>query len=120
MLYLLSVADSMATGPKAWNDWTSSLLRSLFLKVLNILENGELATGRAVRTVEKKRQAVLSAMDTDITENRLETMLNFMPPRYMLYTPVGNIRNICSFPPRSGTGLLYGTSKNPRVRTPAR
>jgi [protein-PII] uridylyltransferase len=54
MLYLLTVADSMATGPKAWNDWTSSLLRNLFFKVLNVLESGELATGRAVRTVEKK------------------------------------------------------------------
>jgi [protein-PII] uridylyltransferase len=30
MLYLLTVADSMATGPKAWNDWTSSLLSNLF------------------------------------------------------------------------------------------
>jgi [protein-PII] uridylyltransferase len=36
MLYLLTVADSMATGPKAWNDWTSSLLRNLFFKVLNV------------------------------------------------------------------------------------
>jgi hypothetical protein len=53
MLYLLTVADSMATGPKAWNDWTSSLLRNLFFKVLNVMENGELATGRAVRTLEK-------------------------------------------------------------------
>jgi [protein-PII] uridylyltransferase len=91
MLYLLTVADSMATGPKAWNDWTASLLRNLFLKVLNILENGELATGRAVRALEKKRQAVIADMAADMTMHRIETMLNFMSPRYMLYTPVGNI-----------------------------
>jgi [protein-PII] uridylyltransferase len=91
MLYLLTVADSMATGPKAWNDWTASLLRDLFLKVLNILENGELATGRAVRIVEKKRRAVIDAMAADLAADRLETLLNFMPPRYMLYTSVEDI-----------------------------
>jgi len=91
MLYLLTVADSMATGPKAWNDWTSSLLKNLFFKVLNVLEHGELATGRAVRTVEKKRQAVVDAMPTKMAPDQLERLLSFMSPRYMLYTPVGKI-----------------------------
>jgi len=45
MLYLLTVSDSISTGPKAWNEWTSALLRNLFLTVLNILKKGELATG---------------------------------------------------------------------------
>ncbi|MBC2743320.1 MAG: HD domain-containing protein [Desulfosarcina sp.] len=91
MLYLLTAADSMATGPKAWNDWTSSLLRNLFFKVLNILEHGELATGRAVRTVEKKRQAVADAMAAKMAPDQLDMLLKFMSPRYMLYTPAGNI-----------------------------
>jgi [protein-PII] uridylyltransferase len=91
MLYLLTVADSMATGPKAWNDWTSSLLKNLFFKVLNVLEHGELATGRAVRTVEKKRQAVLDARPAEMAPEELEGLLDLMPPRYVLYTPVANI-----------------------------
>jgi len=45
MLYLLTVADSIATGPMAWNEWTATLLRDFFFKVLNVLEKGELATG---------------------------------------------------------------------------
>jgi [protein-PII] uridylyltransferase len=85
MLYLLGVADSMATGPKAWNDWTSSLLRNLFLKVFNVLEHGELATGRAVRTVEKKRQAVVDAMSPTMAPDQLDMLLKFMSPRYLLY-----------------------------------
>jgi [protein-PII] uridylyltransferase len=32
MLYLLTVADSKATGPKAWNEWTENLLKDLFLR----------------------------------------------------------------------------------------
>jgi [protein-PII] uridylyltransferase len=55
MLYLLTVADSISTGPMAWNDWTATLLRDFFLKVLNVLENGELATEEAIRVIEQKR-----------------------------------------------------------------
>ncbi len=87
MLYLLTVADSMATGPKAWNDWTSSLLRNLFFNVLNVLENGELASSRAVKSVEKKRRDVIAAMSGEMAADRLESLLKFMSPRYMLYTP---------------------------------
>ncbi len=40
MLYLLSVADSKATGPSAWSDWKATLLSELFLKVRSCLEIG--------------------------------------------------------------------------------
>ena len=33
MLYLLSVADSRATGPSAWSDWKATLMRDMYLKV---------------------------------------------------------------------------------------
>jgi [protein-PII] uridylyltransferase len=32
VLYLLTVADSMATGPSMWNEWKASLLNTLFLR----------------------------------------------------------------------------------------
>jgi [protein-PII] uridylyltransferase len=38
MLYLLSVADSKATGPSAWSAWKATLLSDLFLKVRSCLE----------------------------------------------------------------------------------
>jgi [protein-PII] uridylyltransferase len=94
-LYLLSVADAMATGPKAWNDWTASLLRGLFLKALNILEEGELVSRKATRTIEHKKDRVLStALSTEETKARKQ-ILSVMSPR------------------------LSGASKNPRERTPA-
>ena len=40
MLYLLSVADSKATGPSAWSDWKGSLMEDLYLKVYPYLEHG--------------------------------------------------------------------------------
>jgi [protein-PII] uridylyltransferase len=84
MLYLLSVADAMATGPKAWNDWTASLMRSLFLKSLNALEQGDLVSRRAVRTIEEKKERILTASTGDAgAANR--QLLKVLPPRYMLF-----------------------------------
>ncbi len=40
MLYLLSIADSKATGPSAWSGWKASLMADLFLKVRACLEAG--------------------------------------------------------------------------------
>jgi [protein-PII] uridylyltransferase len=40
MLYLLSIADSKATGPSAWSAWKATLLAELYLKVKACLEAG--------------------------------------------------------------------------------
>ena len=40
MLYLLTIADSRATGPGAWNTWKASLLRELYAKVDHVLCRG--------------------------------------------------------------------------------
>ncbi len=91
MLYLLTVADSMATGPKAWNDWTAELLRDLFFKVLHILEKGELASARAVTAVNKKRAAVLASAKTPEEASALAAHLDNLSPRYLLYVPDSDI-----------------------------
>jgi [protein-PII] uridylyltransferase len=40
MLYLLSVADSKATGPSAWSDWKGALLEEMYLKIYPYLDIG--------------------------------------------------------------------------------
>jgi [protein-PII] uridylyltransferase len=87
MLYLLSVADAMATGPKAWNDWTASLLRSLFLKTLNVLEKGELVSRKAIRTIEQKKDRIFTTAPDKEERELLEQLVPFMSPRYLLHTP---------------------------------
>ncbi|MCF8111279.1 MAG: [protein-PII] uridylyltransferase [Desulfobacteraceae bacterium] len=89
MMYLLTVADSMATGPKAWNDWTATLVRDFFLKILHILEKGELATTGAVRRVEKKKAYVRKALNLSGPET--EELIGALSPRYLLYADAKDI-----------------------------
>ena len=93
MLYLLTVADSMATGPKAWNSWTATLLRDLFFKVLNVLENGELATQEAVALVARKHDELLAGVKPNRRSAQLEALFKVMSPRYLLNVPVENIQD---------------------------
>lgn len=85
MLFILTVADSMSTGPKAWNNWTAIMLRDLFLKILRILNKGELATTRATGLVERKKEKFITLMSSVRGEKTARSYLDFMSPRYLLY-----------------------------------
>ncbi len=92
MLYLLTVADSIATGPMAWNDWTATLLRDFFLKVLNVLEKGELATAQAVEVVEQKKKEISASAPSRKAKQHIEALLRVISPRYLLYMPTHEIK----------------------------
>ena len=92
MLYLLTVADSIATGPMAWSDWTATLLRDFFLKVLNVLEKGELATAEAVEVVGQKKKNTLSSARSAREKKEIDALLGVMSPRYLLYMPASEIK----------------------------
>jgi len=51
VLYLLTIADSRATGSSMWNDWKASLLRTLFLRCAARFgaEESAVTTGAATR-----------------------------------------------------------------------
>jgi len=98
MLYLLTVADCIATGPNAWNEWTATLLRELFLKTLNTLEHGELASREAVREAEQKKNRVLAAVENDPDRQAIEPVFEVLSPRYLMYaTPDQILEDIRRF-----------------------
>ncbi|MGE4553206.1 MAG: HD domain-containing protein, partial [Desulfovibrionaceae bacterium] len=57
-LYLLSVADSLATGPRSYNDWIASLFAELYFKARNLLEQGDLAEPDAAGALAARLEAV--------------------------------------------------------------
>ena len=84
MLYLLTWADSNATGPRAWNAWIANLVEELFFKVLHLLERGHLATPAASRRVQATTSRVRKLMSGTVDAARLERCFDRMPPRFML------------------------------------
>ena len=90
MLYLLTVADSRATGPKAWNDWIAVLFKELFFKALHILEKGELATPAAVTIVAKKKEELFQVTPF-LSRDELGTLFEQMSLRYLHSTSVKEI-----------------------------
>ncbi|MDD3311328.1 ACT domain-containing protein [Pseudodesulfovibrio sp.] len=95
MLHLLTVADSMATGPRAWNTWTGALLAELFRKVRNLLLHGPLAGPDAAERMVRARGEVLRAAG-DLDPEFAEAAMTAMPPRAFLaldaVTLAGHIR----------------------------
>jgi len=84
MLYLLTWADSRATGPRAWNEWIANLVQELFFKVLHILEREELATPDVSRNVHRKKRKVHQMVSSGMDSFQLDRYFEVMSPRYLL------------------------------------
>jgi [protein-PII] uridylyltransferase len=76
-LYLLTVADSRATGPSMWNDWKASLLRTLFLRCAARFGGEEIA----VEVGGATRQEVLARAGEAAEDMGIH--LDAMPPDYL-------------------------------------
>lgn len=91
MLYLLTWADSKATGPGAWSEWIANLVQELFFKTLHILVKGELATPRASQKVKKTMSEARNLLVDDLDEKAIEGLFDIMSPRYLLETSPNHI-----------------------------
>ena len=83
MLQLLSVADSMATGPRAWSGWTQSLFSELYFKVRNVLMHGPLAKPDAARRLTEIREKVIE-ITTELDPEFVAAAVEAMPTRAFL------------------------------------
>ncbi len=84
MLYLISVADSMATGPKAWDTWKENLLREIFYKVIRIIRSGEYTNKESVERIRKTSAKVRQALVPRYGEDEVGRFLDHMPHSYLL------------------------------------
>ena len=95
MLYLLSIADSKATGPSAWSAWKATLLAELFFKTKSCLEAACLAgaeTEDEGRGASWLRQRVAELVADD---ERLGNQLQNLPDDYLTgFTPESVARHL--------------------------
>jgi [protein-PII] uridylyltransferase len=87
LLFLLTVADSLATGPIASSDWKIMLLIELFFKVGRILESGTLASPDATRMVEENRAALSLTLVGAFSGAEVEDLMDQVSTRYFLNVP---------------------------------
>ncbi|MGH2785199.1 MAG: [protein-PII] uridylyltransferase, partial [Actinomycetota bacterium] len=86
MLYVLSVADGLATGPAAWNPWKGTLVDDLFTRVMHVLERGEVV-GRDASDLLRLRTTELKQALARFPEAAVEAHLHKMPRVYFLAFP---------------------------------
>lgn len=58
MLYLLTVADSKATGPSAWSSWKASLIADFYLRIKSCLVGGGTVEHGPEANVKSEKQGV--------------------------------------------------------------
>jgi [protein-PII] uridylyltransferase len=75
LLYLLTVGDSKATGPAAWNPSKAALVRDLFVKAAAAIERGE------AKVVAADRR---DALREKLGDERAEAFLTRLPEQYVL------------------------------------
>jgi [protein-PII] uridylyltransferase len=75
LLYLLTIGDSQATGPAAWNPSKAALVRDLFVKAATAIERGE------AKAVAKDRRI---ALEERMGEENARTFLARLPEPYVL------------------------------------
>ncbi|MFH1124498.1 MAG: [protein-PII] uridylyltransferase, partial [Pseudomonadota bacterium] len=87
LLFLLTIADSIATGPMASSDWRMMLLIELYFKVRRILERGTLASPDATKRADENKRALLRALTPRFDKREVLDLMEQVSARYFLNTP---------------------------------
>ncbi len=88
LLFLLAVADSIATGPLAQSDWKTMLVIELFFKVKRILEGGQLASPDATKRLDDNRKALSERLKAEFPSKDIQDLMDQVSTRYFLNNPL--------------------------------
>jgi len=92
MLYLLTFADLKAVGPESWTDWRSALLRDLYLKAMEELEEGGTRgpwRARQEAKIRRRREGARKLLLTEYPKEFVEEFLDgFHHGYFFVYSPM--------------------------------
>lgn len=90
MLVLLTMADSLATGPNVWNEWKAALLLELYHKIAHLLEQSELIDPGRAQAVEWMQEKIVEKLGEGG-----EKAVADLPEDYLLsFTPAAVIQHM--------------------------
>lgn len=87
LLFLLTAADSLATGPMAGSDWKIMLLSELYFKVKRIIESDALASPSATKRLEESREDLLRELLPPFPVKEIQALMDQVSDRYFLNIP---------------------------------
>ncbi|MGC8490737.1 MAG: [protein-PII] uridylyltransferase [Syntrophobacteraceae bacterium] len=91
LLYMLTIADSRATGTAAWNAWKASLLKELFFKVDRLLLRPDLEPENLEALSSKAQGKVLSLLADPAESDKVTEWMETLSFRYLLSQQPGEI-----------------------------
>jgi len=92
-LYLLTYADMKEVGPEVWTQWKAKLLKELYEKTRNVLEQGALKFPLEERAEQKRRQ-VFELMKEEGAEDAARFLYR-MDDAYIISTSEARIAGNC-------------------------
>ena len=102
VLYLLTIADAMATGPTVWNDWKAALVLDLYLKIALHMEKSTAGPGSMSMGADWVRQKV-----KDLFAPAFSFNFQSLPEDYLLNFSPKNIKEHISYSQNlDSTGLV--------------
>jgi [protein-PII] uridylyltransferase len=87
LLYLLTIADSRATGPGAWSAWKATLLTELYLKVDRLLARGDWKGEDLQQRSAQVQKEVLELAGDSVDRDKTTRWLDQLSFRYLLSQP---------------------------------
>ncbi|MFC1821257.1 [protein-PII] uridylyltransferase [Thermodesulfobacteriota bacterium] len=87
LLFILTMADSIATGPLASSDWKVMLLIELFFKVRHILEKGTLASPDVTNKVKALQLRIHKTLKDPFPREAVTELMDQVSIRYFMNTP---------------------------------
>jgi [protein-PII] uridylyltransferase len=83
-LYLLTVADSKATGPQVYTIWRRALFIELGLKIKHLLEQDDWQTGDVSTRIQTVKENISSLLQADPAQDKVMAWLEKLSLRYLL------------------------------------
>lgn len=105
LLYVISVADARASGPDVWSPWKATLMRSLYVRVLDHLSQ---STPEDVSASELRRQAVIGELEDQFGADVVRRHLEQLPTNYLLSASARTIGKHLELIERAAGGTALG------------